>query len=405
MTPEELFTAALGLSQQWRVAECRFEGEPKRLELRLEHVPGQHFECPQCQAWCGVHDTIERRWRHLNFFQYRCEVVAKVPRTWCRTDGVHQVEVPWAREGSGFTLLMEALIMFLSAEMPVDGMADLLGETDTRLWRVLIHYVEQAQARRHWSKVRRIAVDETSARRGHRYVTTVLDCDGAGLLLMVEGRSSQALGSFAQALREHGADPAQIQAIAMDMSPAYVKGAAEHFPLAQIVFDKFHVMLLAGQALDSVRRELQHDGAALKGSLWSLRGNAWNLSTERQKQRRDLCAQYTKLGRAMTLRETLQAIYASPDQLTAQSQLQWWCGWAVRSRLEPFRTLAKTVRQHWDGILAYFGTGLTSAAIEAINGVIQLAKRMARGFKNFVYFRTAAYLRAARLKFQLPVIN
>jgi len=164
-------------------------------------------------------------------------------------------------------------------------------------------------------------------------------------------------------------------------------------------------MLLAGQALDTVRRQLQHDGAALKGSLWSLRGNVWNLSAERQKQRRDLCAQYTKLGRAMTLRETLQAIYASPDQLTAQSQLQWWCGWAVRSRLEPFRTLAKTVRQHWEGILAYFDTGLTSAAIEAVNGIIQLAKRMARGFKNFVYFRTAAYLRAARLKFDLPVIN
>jgi transposase len=164
-------------------------------------------------------------------------------------------------------------------------------------------------------------------------------------------------------------------------------------------------MLLAGQALESVRRQLQHDGAELKGSLWSLRGNVWNLSAERQKQRRALCLQYTKLGRAMTLRETLQAIYASPDQVTAESQLNWWCGWALRSRLEPFRALAKTVRQHWEGILAYFNTGLTSAAIEAVNGIIQLAKRMARGFKNFIYFRTAAYLRAARLKFELPVIN
>jgi len=344
MTPEELFTAALGLGRQWRVAQCRFEGEPKRLELRLEHVAGEHFECPQCKALCGIHDTIERRWRHLNFFQYRCELVAKVPRTWCRTDGVHQVQVPWAREGSGFTLLMEALVMLLSAEMPVDGMADVLQETDTRLWRVLIHYVEKAQARRDWSTVRRIAVDETSARRGHRYVTNVLDCDGTGLLLMVEGRSSEALGSFAQALREHGGHPAQIQAIAMDMSPAYLKGAAEHFPQAQIIFDKFHVMLLAGQALESVRRQLQHEGAELKGSLWSLRGNVWNLSAERQKQRRALCLQYTKLGRAMTLRETLQAIYAGPDQVTAESQLHWWCGWASRSRLEPFRTLAKTVR-------------------------------------------------------------
>jgi hypothetical protein len=86
MTPEELFTAALGLGRQWRVAECRFEGEPKRLEWRLEHVPGEHFKCPVCQASCGIHDTIERRSRHMNFFQYRCELVAKVSRTWCRTE-------------------------------------------------------------------------------------------------------------------------------------------------------------------------------------------------------------------------------------------------------------------------------------------------------------------------------
>jgi transposase len=165
----------------------------------------------------------------LNFFQYRCELVAKVPRVWCRKDGVHQVPVPWAREGSGFTLMMEALMLLLSAEMPVDAMADLLDERDTRLWRVLMHYVEQAHAKSDWSAVGRIAVDETSARRGHRYVTTVLDAENSPLLLMVEGRSAEALGAFAKALREHGGDPSQIEAIAMDMSPAYVKGATEYF--------------------------------------------------------------------------------------------------------------------------------------------------------------------------------
>jgi hypothetical protein len=211
MTPEELFTAALGLGRQWRVAQCRFEGEPKRLELRLEHVPGEHFECPVCKDLCGIHDTIERRWRHMDFFQYRCELVARVPRTWCRKDGVHQVQVPWAREGSGFTLMMEALMMLLSAEMPVDAMADLLDEHDTRLWRVLMHYVEQAHAKSDWRAVRRIAVDETSARRGHRYVTNVLDAENSRLLLMVEGRSAEALAAFAKALVEHGGDPSQIK--------------------------------------------------------------------------------------------------------------------------------------------------------------------------------------------------
>src|SRR5260370_24614018 len=184
---------------------------------------------------------------------------------------------------------------------------------------------------------------------------------------MVEGRSAEALGAFAKALCEHGGDPSQIEAIAMDMSPAYVKGATEHFPHAKIVFDKFHLMVLAGQALDEVRRELQRDGADLKGALWSLRGNAWNLSEERQEQRKNLSRQYTKLGRAMSLRETLQAIYASPERRVAEAELDWWCGWAARSRLSPFRNLAKTVRQHWDGILAYFDTQL-AAAIEAVNG-------------------------------------
>ncbi len=404
MTPEELFTAALGLGRQWRVAQCRFEGEPKRLELRLEHVPGERFACPKCQALCAVHDTIERRWRHMNFFQYRCELVAKVPRTWCRTDGVHQVQVPWSREGSGFTLTMEALIMLISAEMPVDAMADLLDEHDTRLWRVLMHYVEQAHAKSDWSTLRRIAVDETSSRRGHRYVTNILDAENSRLLLMVEGRGAEALRAFAEALAEHGADPSRIEAIAMDMSPAYVKGATQYFPHARIVFDKFHVMMLAGQALDETRRELQRQGADLKGAMWSLRGNSWNLSEDRQEQRKSLCRKYTKLGRAMTLRETLQAIYANSDRQIAETELTWWVSWAARSRLSAFRDLAKTVRQHWDGILAYFDTRMTSAAIEAVNGVVQLAKRMARGFRNFVYFRTAAYQRAGKLKLAVPTI-
>src|SRR5207244_7061888 len=142
---------------------------------------------------CGVHDTIERRWRHLDFFQYRCELVAKVPRTWCRTDGVHQVQAPWAREGSGFTLMMEAFMMLLSAEMPVDAMADLLDEHDTRLWRGVMYYVEEAHAKSDRSDVRRVAVDEASARRGGRYVSNVLDAEKSSVPRMGGGRRSEAI--------------------------------------------------------------------------------------------------------------------------------------------------------------------------------------------------------------------
>ena len=236
-------------------------------------------------------------------------------------------------------------------------------------------------------------------------MTNVLDAENSRLLLMVEGRGVQALGAFAEALRLHGGDPSQIEAIAMDMSTSYMKGATQYFPQASIVFDKFHVKVLAGKALDEVRLQLQREGAELKGAMWSLRGNAWNLTQNRQAQRKDLCRQYTQLGRAMSLRETLQAIYAGSDRQLAEAELRWWCGWAARSRLDPFRHLAQTVRQYMDGILAYFDTKLTSGAIEAVNGIIQLAKRMARGFKNFVYFRTVAYHRAGQLNLAVPNIS
>jgi transposase len=179
-----------------------------------------------------------------------------VPRSNCPEHGVLSVAVPWAREGSGFTLLFEALVMLLCREMPMAALADTLGEHDTRLWRVAAHYVEAAHANSCWAKVRRISVDETSARRGHRYVTNVLDAETHELLLMVEDRNAEALEAFAQGLVAHGGKTEQIELISMDMSPAYQSGASQFFPQAQIVFDRFHLMQMAGQALDKIRKEL-----------------------------------------------------------------------------------------------------------------------------------------------------
>ncbi len=235
MTPEALFTAALQLEAGWKVTECRFEGEPRRLLLKLDFEQGKRFGCPQCGKLCPTHDTNIKRWRHLNFFQYECLLEARVPRSNCPEHGVLSVAVPWAREGSGFTLLFEALALLLCREMPMAAVSDTLGEHDTRLWRVAAHYVEAAHAKNSWAKVRAISVDETSARRGHRYVTNVLDAQTHELLLMVEGRSAAALEAFAQALVAHGGRTEQIELISMDMSPAYQSGASQFFPRQMFV--------------------------------------------------------------------------------------------------------------------------------------------------------------------------
>jgi transposase len=402
MTTNQLFEVALQLgSSGWRVAASYFSGEPPQLEIQLEYTSGHSVICPECGAACTIYDRLEKRWRHLNFFQYRCELVAQVPRADCVAHGARMITVPWASGGSGFTLLFEAFVMLLAAQMPVSRVAELVEEEDTRLWRLIRRLVEEAHALSDWSQVRAIAIDETSARRGRCYVTVILDAESHCVLYMAQGRDSHAVEGFAEALRHHHGDPANILWVAMDMLHCYAKGVRENFPNATVVFDRYHLMVMAGEAVDDVRKQLQRNGANLKGSLWSLRGNEWNLTPEQALQRTSLAAAYKPLGRALALRSALQDIYCAPP-VDGPELLRWWCRWAARSRLQPFQKLAKTIRQYWEGIVSYFQHHITQGAIEAINGIIQLAKRRARGFRNFLYLRTIAYWATGRLPIKLP---
>lgn len=403
-----LFSAALGLGEDWQVEDVAFDGQPRTLTLRLAFKPGTRFAAPACgnQLLHPVHDTLLRRWRHLNFFQYRCELVAKVPRVRLPDGEVVQVEVPWARPGSGFTLLFEALAVFLATEMSVSAAAELLDEHDTRLWRCVSHHVEQAHARADWSNVSAFCVDDTSQRRGHHYVTVFLDALTRRVLLLTEGRGKEAIAQFAQALRAHGGDPARIRHVIMDMSAAYRAGVAEHFPAAQIVFDLFHIMQHVGAAVDQTRRALLAEGVELpKHSLWALRGNVQNLRPAQQDLRRRLMFEHDKLGRALGLRYVLQDIFQRTPPAEAEDLLRWWCGWAQRSRLPGFPAVARMLRAHWQGVVAYFTTKFTNGAMEATNGLIQLAKRRARGFRSFPNLRTMAYLLASKLDLDLPSLH
>jgi transposase len=285
--------------------------------------------------------------------------------------------------------------------MPVEAVARIVGEQDTRLWRLIIRHVERAHAAADWSAVQAVAIDETSARRGHRYVTIFLDADTRRVLFMAEGRASDTVGAFLAALKAHGGQPGNITTVVMDMSPAYASGVAEHFPGARIVYDRFHLMKLAGEAVEAVRKELQRQGAELKGHLWALRGNEWTRSEEQLQVRESLAKEYRPLGRALALRGALQETLDSPPA-DGPDMLRLWCAWAVRSRLEPFRALARTIKRHWDGIVAYFEHRLTQGAAEAINGIVQLAKRRARGYRSFLYFKTIAYWIKGGLHVDLP---
>jgi transposase len=197
---------------------------------------------------------------------------------------------------------------------------------------------------------------------------------------MVEGRSAQAVTEFLAAIPAHGAKAEAITEVVMDMSPAYIAGVQTHFPNARIVFDLFHIMKLAGEALDAVRKSLRKQGADLTGGLWALRGNQWTRSQEQLDLRRKLAHAYPILGRAIALREALQGVLADGDL----PSIRWWLGWADRSRLEPFRKLSRTLKEHFHGVLAYLETRLTNAAIEAVNGLLRWLSASPVAFVTFI---------------------
>jgi transposase len=407
MEQNELFAMGLGLEKPWKVVRSGLEdsGEgTKILYVDIDFADGEKFACPSCGKRCTVYDSEVKRWRHMNFWQHSTYLSARVPRVECPDHKVKQVTVPWARAGSGFTLMFEALIMALASEMAISAIGKLVGEHDTRLWRVVRHYVGEAHGQQQWGEVQAVAIDETATRKGHRYATVVVEIDlerkrEARLLFMTPERTAQSVGEFVAAMGAHGAEPNQVKVAAIDMSAAYRKGVSEHLPEAEVVFDRFHVMKLVGEAVDTVRKE---QGVRTRGAMWALRGNWETLHEEQRDLRLQLCAQHRALGRAIALREDLQETWQWQDPKSAELHLKSWCGWAARSRLPAFQKLAKTIKAHWDGILAYFPHRVTSAAIESINGIIQTARRRARGFRNFLNLQAICYWTAGKLSIPIP---
>jgi transposase len=405
MNPESLFGAALGIVSPWQVEGIEFSKETKRLDIRINFRRGTTFPCPVCGTPAPVHDTTEKTWRHLNFFQYDAYLTARVPRVNCPNSGcgVKQISVPWARSGSGFTLLFESLIMAFVREMPVKIAAALLGEHDTRIWRVMDHYILAARSKVDCSEVKRIGADETSARRGQDYISLFFDMDERRLLFGTEGKDNETVKAFAEDLKAHGGAPENITAASIDMSKAFIKGITEQLPNAEITFDRFHLMKAMNDALGQVRSdEAKCYPELLKGSRYVFLKNIENLTEKQDATLTRLCNYRLKTARAYLIKLALQDIYFAPSRAVAEQELKKWYNWAIRSQIEQVKKVARTVKSHWDGILSWFDSKLSNGYIEAVNGLIQSAKRRARGYRTTKNLINMAYLIAGKLDFRLP---
>ena len=398
---EGLFAKALGIAEPWFVAGLDFDEAERRLTIRLDFRRGTRFSREGHDGAHPVHDTQIKRYRHLNFFQHECLLEARVPRVRLPDDRVALVKPPWAGRLSGFTLLFEALILTLCREMPFAAAARLTGVSWHRVRAICARYVDMALDQDDLSGLRHVAIDETSRARGQKYVTAVADTERRRLVFLAEGRKSGAVGEFADYLKQHRGHPDSIRRATIDMSAAFIKGVAEHLPNAELTHDKFHVLALASNAVDETRRLEQRLDASLKGLRWTLLKNRDSLTAAQRTDLDQLVAQVVskRTARAWLYREQLRAILNRKQINVVMKMLHQWCTNVNRSKVEPMKTVARTIRKHQKGVAAWARTRETNGFLEALNGLFQAAKRKARGYKRFDTIRIAFFLLAGKLDF------
>jgi transposase len=407
MEAEQVLALGLGVAPRWGLVSQHLESEkrPHELHLRLEADRGALYACPDCNRACKAHDFAEFRWRHLNFFQHHCYITARVPRTDCPEHGVKRVKVPWAREGSGFTLLFEQVAMALVREMPVQAAARHMEVTDHRLWRVISHYVGRALERLDLADVRAVGFDETASKRGHNYVTIFIDLDRQSrpVLFATPGKGKETVRRFKDFLLAHKGKPGRIVEVVCDMSPAFLAAMGETFPQASVTVDWFHVVQLFTKAVDEVRKA---EGRLVKmpsATRWAvLKAKDRNLTEKQADALAELEAGDFLTAEAWRIKEKLRWVRVAETVQAARWRLSYFVRYArekvaLGPLLAPVLTAIETVEKHSERILQRWTSTHSNARMEAFNGIFKAARTRARGYRNVQTFITMIYLIAAPL--------
>jgi len=395
MQDRDLYARILGLVDPWQVLDVQLD--VKGEEVRVTVGPKMHatLACPECSKPSPGYDTRQRSWRHLDTCQFKTILVADVPRVNCQEHGIKQVNVPWAEPGSGFTALMEAVVIsWLLSLASIKTVAEQLRLSWDEVDGIMGRAVDRGLLRRKRVSVRRIGVDETSFQRRHEYVTIVTDLDGSRVLHVADGRKRESLDAFFRSL-----DPDQIaaiEAVAMDMCGAFIASVLEHVPDAErkIGFDKFHVASHLGDAVNRVRRDehkalLANGDDSLKGSRFIWLSNPDNLDAAATGALNALHEMNLKTGKAWAFKETAMCIWRFAQRARANAEWKTWIAKAMRSRLEPVKKVARMIREHLWGIVNAMALKITNAASESVNSKVQRIKRAACGFRNRDRFRNA----------------
>jgi transposase len=351
------------------------------------------FRCEHCGA-CDVRPRgrVERRFRSLPIGSRSTAIVFSIPRVACQACGlVRQVKLGFADPRRTYTKAFERYALELSQCMTILDVARHLSVS----WDIVKDIQKRDLSRRYakpkLKNLRQIAVDEIAVAKGHRYVTIVLDLESGAVVFVGDGKGGDALKPFWKRLRRC---QAKIEAVAMDMSPAYHKAVSTYLPMATIVYDRFHVIKLFNDKLSNLRRWLHQRATdeqkkVLKGSRWLLLKAAEHLDPERDEKSRleEALKLNQPLATAYYLKEDLRQFWDQPGKRFAGAFLTDWIRRAEASGVWMLQQMAKTLEAHRAGLLAYYDYRISTGPLEGTNNKIKTMRRQAYGFRDHEFFK------------------
>ena len=285
--------------------------------------------------------------------------------------------------------------------MPVNKAAKIMGVYPNRLWTIFNYWISKAHNADEIEDLEQVGFDETSTKKGHNYVTTMVDLNQRRVLYATPGKDASCIEKSVAYLKEKQADTDKIKQVCIDMSPAFISGCNTHLPDADITFDKFHVVKEVNKAMDELRKLERKGNDLLKGHKYTFLKE--DVSPELKEQRDLLLEYYPKLGQGYRLKELFNDFWELKDKEEAESYLAFWCDLAEESKIQPYIRAANTIKAHWTGIVNYIESRINNGILEGINSKIQLAKKRARGYQNTRNFINMIYFICGKLKFDYPL--
>lgn len=367
------------------------------IELVIEQ-PRERLRCPCCgTAEVIAKGAVRRLFRTVGIGSKPVRIVLPVPRVLCRSCGViRQVKIGFADERVSYTRSFERYALELSRSMTIQDVARHLGIS----WDV-IKDIQKRHLQKHYAQPKlghltQIAIDEIHIGKGQKYVTVVLDLESGAVVFLGKGKGSETLEPFWKRLKR---SRAKIEAVAIDMSPAYTLAVTVNLPDAVLVYDRFHVMKLLNDKLSDLRRDLYHEATTklhkdvLKGTRWLLLKNPEHLDRkQREPQRlREALKLNESLATAYYLKESLSWLWEQPDRNAAELHLDLWIFQAEASGVRRLQQFAKTLAAHRTGLLNWYRYPISTGPLEGTNNKIQTMKRQAYGYRDMEFFQLKIY--------------